>query len=123
MGFLVFANYYRELIKGYADEVYPMQQIIRHKGKKFTWNIAAEESLQRIKRSRYPGYFIKSKSGMIRLSRDHKRSEAKFSAARKMFAIVPSGEKYRAHLDSEPIKLRVDNKSSTWLKTYSMDQS
>ena len=34
MRFLGFANYYREFIKGYADKVYPMQQLMRHKGKK-----------------------------------------------------------------------------------------
>ena len=50
MSFLGFANYYRKFIKGYADKVYPMQQLMRHKGKKFTWNNAAEESFQRIKK-------------------------------------------------------------------------
>ena len=50
MSFLGFANYYREFIKGYADKVYPMQQLMRHKDKKFTWNNAAEESFQRIKK-------------------------------------------------------------------------
>ena len=50
MSFLGFANYYREFVKGYADKVYPMQQLMRHKGKKFTWNNAAEESFQRIKK-------------------------------------------------------------------------
>ena len=35
MRFLGFANYHRELIKGYADKVYPMQQLMRNKGKKF----------------------------------------------------------------------------------------
>ena len=50
MSFLGFANYYKEFIKGYADKVYPMQQLMRHKGKKFTWNNAAEESFQRIKK-------------------------------------------------------------------------
>ena len=50
MSFLGFANYYREFIKGYANKVYPMQQLMRHKGKKFTWNNAAEESFQRIKK-------------------------------------------------------------------------
>ena len=50
MSFLGFANYYREFIKGYADKVYPMQQLMRHKGKKFTWNNGAEESFQRIKK-------------------------------------------------------------------------
>ena len=50
MSFLGFANYYREFVKSYADKVYPMQQLMRHKGKKFTWNNAAEESFQRIKK-------------------------------------------------------------------------
>ena len=50
MSFLSFANYYREFIKGYADKVYPMQQLMRHKGKKLTWNNAAEESFQRKKK-------------------------------------------------------------------------
>ena len=48
--FLCFANFYREFVKGYADKVYPMQQLMRSKGKKFTWNNAAEESFQRTKR-------------------------------------------------------------------------
>ena len=47
MSFLGFANYDREFIKGYANQVYPMQQLIRHKGKKFTRNHAAEESFQK----------------------------------------------------------------------------
>ena len=51
MSFLGFANYYREFIKGYADKVYPRQQHMRHKCEKFTWNNAAEELLQRIKRA------------------------------------------------------------------------
>ena len=50
MSFLGFANYNKEFIKGYADTVYPMQQLIRHKGKKITWNNAAEKSFQRIKK-------------------------------------------------------------------------
>ena len=50
MSLLSFANYYREFIKGYADKLYPMQQLLRHKGKKFVWNNAAEESFQRIKK-------------------------------------------------------------------------
>ena len=36
MSFLGFANYYREFIKGYADKIYPMQQLMTNKGKKFT---------------------------------------------------------------------------------------
>ena len=50
MSFLGFANYYREFIKGYEDKVYPMQQLMRRKGKKFTWNNKAEESFQRTKK-------------------------------------------------------------------------
>ena len=50
MSLLGFANFYREFINGYADKVYPMQQLMRHKGKKFTWNNAAEKSFQRIKK-------------------------------------------------------------------------
>ena len=50
MSFLAFANHYKEFIRGYADKVYPMQQLLRHKGKKFTWNNAADESFQRMKR-------------------------------------------------------------------------
>ena len=49
MIFLGFANYYTEFIKGYADKLYPMQQLMRQKGKKFKWNNAADESIQRIK--------------------------------------------------------------------------
>ena len=41
MGFLGFSNYYREFIMGYADRVYLMQKLMRHMGKKFTWNNAA----------------------------------------------------------------------------------
>ena len=50
MSFLSFANYYRKFIKGYADKVYPMQQLMRHKDKKYTSNNAEEESFQRIKK-------------------------------------------------------------------------
>ena len=32
MGFLGFANYYREFKKGYTDKVYPMQKLRRNKG-------------------------------------------------------------------------------------------
>ena len=50
MSFLGFANYYRELIKGYADKIYPMQQLMRNKGKKFTWTDEAQFSFENIKR-------------------------------------------------------------------------
>ena len=40
-----------------------------------------------------------------------------------IFAVVVFVEKYRAYLGSEPLKLRVDNRALSWLKTYSMDQA
>ena len=50
MSFLGSAIYCRKLIKGYADKVLPMQQLMRHNGKKLTWIDAAEESFQKINR-------------------------------------------------------------------------
>ena len=35
MTFLGFANFCQEFIKGYADKVYPMQQLMRNKEKRF----------------------------------------------------------------------------------------
>ncbi|XP_063727169.1 uncharacterized protein LOC134854741 [Symsagittifera roscoffensis] len=45
-----FAKYYKEFIKGYTDNVYPMQQLMRLKGKKLMCNNAAKESFQSIKK-------------------------------------------------------------------------
>ena len=50
LSFLGFANYYREFIKGYADKVYPMQKLMRNKGKKFEWNDEAQVTFENIKR-------------------------------------------------------------------------
>ena len=50
MSFLGFANNYREFIKGYADKVYPMQKLMRNKGKKFEWNDEAQVAFENIKR-------------------------------------------------------------------------
>ena len=47
--FLGFANYYREFIKGYADKIYPMQQLMRNEGKKFTWTDEVQVSFENIK--------------------------------------------------------------------------
>ena len=70
MIFLGFANYYRESIKGYADKVYPMQQLMRHK--KFTWNNAAEKSFQRIKKElcEAPVLGLPTEKGMYVLDTD-----------------------------------------------------
>ena len=50
LSFLGFANYYREFIKGYADKVYPMQKLMRNKGKKFEWNDEAQIAFENLKR-------------------------------------------------------------------------
>ena len=50
LSFLGFANYYREFIKGYADKVYPMQKLMRNKGKKIEWNDEAQVAFENIKR-------------------------------------------------------------------------
>ena len=50
LSFLGFANYYRQFIKGYADKVYPMQKLMRNKGKKFEWNDEAQVAFENIKR-------------------------------------------------------------------------
>ena len=156
MSFPGFANYYREFIKGYADKVYPMQQLMRHKGKKFTWNNAAEESFQRIKKELCEApilgmptekgmYVLDTDASVVAISGIHHQeqewngktvlrpiaygskvlSDTEMYGAPKaeMFAVVTFVEKYRAYLGSEPLKLRVDNRALTWLKTYSMDQS
>ena len=49
LSFLMFANYYLEFIKGYADKVYPMQKKMRNKGKKFEWNDEAQVAFENIK--------------------------------------------------------------------------
>ena len=73
MSFLGFASYYyREFIKGGVDKLYPMQQLMRHKGKNFTWNNAAEDSLHRIKRKfcEAPVLGMPTENGMYVLDTD-----------------------------------------------------
>ena len=48
LSFLGFANYYLEFIKGYADKVYPMQQLMRNKDKKFEWNEKAQAAFENL---------------------------------------------------------------------------
>ena len=50
MKFLGFTNYYLEFIKGYADKIYPMQQLMQNKGKKFSWPDEAQIFLEKINR-------------------------------------------------------------------------
>ena len=157
MSFLGFANYYRDFIKGYADKVYPMQQLMRHKGKKFTWNNASEESFRGIKKELCEAaelgmptekgiYVLDTDASVLAISGIlHQEQESNgntvlrpFAYGSKvlsdtemkygepkaeMFAVLTFVEKHSAYLGSEPFKLRVDNRTLRWLKTYSMDQS
>ena len=50
MSFLGFTNNYREFIKRYAVKIYPMQQLMKNKGKKFAWTDEARVSFENIKR-------------------------------------------------------------------------
>ena len=72
MSFLGFANYYREFIKGYADKVYPMQKLMRNKGKKFEWNDEAQLAFENIKRElcEAPVLVMPTEKGMYVLDTD-----------------------------------------------------
>ena len=72
MSFLGFANYYREFIKGYADKIYPMQRLMRNKGKKFTWTDEAQVSFEKIKRElcEAPVLGMPTEKGMFVLDTD-----------------------------------------------------
>ena len=50
MSFLGLTSYYRKFVKGYADKIYPMQQLMRNKCKKFTLNDEGQVSFENIKR-------------------------------------------------------------------------
>ena len=72
LSFLGFANYYREFIKGYADKVYPMQKLMRNKGKKFEWNDEAQVAFENIKRELCvaPVLGMRTEKGMYVLDTD-----------------------------------------------------
>ena len=72
MSFLGFANFYREFIKGYADKIYPMQRLMRNKGKKFTWTDEAQVSFENIKRElcEAPVLGMPTEKGMFVLDTD-----------------------------------------------------
>ena len=69
MSFLVFANYYREFIKGYGDKVYPL---MRNEAKKFEWNEKAQAAIENIKRELYeaPVLGMPTEKGMYVLDTD-----------------------------------------------------
>ena len=72
MSFLGFAKYYREFIKGYADKIYPMQQLMRKKGKMFTYTDEAQVSFENIKRElcEKPVLGMPTEKGMFMLDKD-----------------------------------------------------
>ena len=72
MSFLGFVNYYREFIKRYADKVYPMQKLMRNKGKKFEWNEEAQAAFANIKRElcEAPVLVMPTERGMYGLDTD-----------------------------------------------------
>ena len=72
MSVLGFANYYREFIKGYADKIYPMQRLMRNKGKKLTWTDEAQVSFENIKRElcEAPVLGMPTEKGMFLLDTD-----------------------------------------------------
>ena len=72
MSFLGFANFYREFIKRYADKIYPMQQLMRNKGKKFIWTDDAQVSFEKIKRElcEEPVLGMPTEKGMFVLDTD-----------------------------------------------------
>ena len=72
MSFLGFAKYYREFIKGYANKVYPMQKLMRNKGKNFEWNEEAQAAFGNIKREpcEAPGLGTPTEKGMNVLDTD-----------------------------------------------------
>ena len=144
MSFLRFANYYCDFIKGYADKGYPMQKLMRNKGKKFEWNEEAEAAFENIKWELYhvldTDASVVAISGILHQEQEWNGrtvlrpiaygsivlsdAEMKYGAPKaEMFAVVKFVEKHRVYLGSAPFKLRMDKKALSWLKTYSMDQS
>ena len=47
ISFFGFANDYREFIKGKADKINPVQQLMRNKGKNFSWTDEAQVSFEK----------------------------------------------------------------------------
>ena len=72
MSFMGTANYYNELIKGYADKVYPIQKLMRNKEKKFEWNEKAQAAFENMKRELWkaPVLGMPTEKGMYVLDTD-----------------------------------------------------
>ena len=102
MSFLGFANHYREFIKGYTDKIYPMQRLMRNKGKKFTWTDEAQVSFENIKRElcEAPVLGMPTEKGMFVLDTD--------ASVVAISGILHQEQEWNGR---------------TGVKTYSMDQS
>ena len=72
MSFLGFANYYREIIRGYVDKIYPKRKLLQNKGKKFSWTDEAQVSFENIqhKLCEAPVLGIPAEKGMFVLDTD-----------------------------------------------------
>ena len=72
MSFMGTANYYHELVKGYADKVYPIQKLMGNKGKKFEWNEKAQAAFENMKRELWkaPVLGMPTEKGMYVLDTD-----------------------------------------------------
>ena len=73
MSFPSFANYYREFIKGYADKIYPMQQLMLNKGKFFSAGLMRLKSIlstPKIKIFEAPVLGMPTEKGMFVLDPD-----------------------------------------------------
>ena len=62
MSFLGLANDFVEFIKTYADKIQPMQQLMRNKGREFSWTDEAQVLLENIKRELCPRHAGREKN-------------------------------------------------------------
>ena len=136
MSFLGFANYYLKFIKVYADKVYPMQKLMRNKGKKFEWNEEAQAAFENIQRElcEPPVLGKPTEKGMYVLDTDASvvaisgilHQEQEWNGRTVLRPIAYDSKLYgdaEMKYGSVDLKLRVNNRAFSWLKTYSMDQS
>ena len=72
LSFLGFANFYREIMKRYADKVYPIQRLMRNRGKKFEWDDEEKVAFEHIKRElcEAPVHDLPTEKGMYILDTD-----------------------------------------------------
>ena len=153
MSLLGFAYYYREFIKGYADIIFPMQRLMRNKGKKFTWTDEAQISFENIKRElcEAPVLGMPTEKGMFVVDTDasvvaisgilHQEQEWNGRTALRPIAYgskvlsdtemkygAPKAEMFAVITFVKKYMVYLGSapfklRALAWLKTYSMDQS